>query len=161
MFCYCVVCLAVYLANCARLNPISSMAMAFKCRSSVCQMRPGQPFFLFIVAGAYAQPACVNGSGCCGTPVEVGIPDGDFEDPVLPTPPPVIATYFGGQTFGAWTVVSGSIDLLASAVYGGSNMTQIIDLNVFTSGTITNTLNNLQPGACYVIVLEYANSNLK
>ncbi|MBU6341900.1 MAG: DUF642 domain-containing protein, partial [Bacteroidetes bacterium] len=113
-------------------------------------------FAIFIGVEGYAQPACVNGSGCCGTPVEVGIPDGDFEDPTLPTPPPVIATYFGGQTFGAWTVVSGSIDLLASAAYGGSNLTQIIDLNGFTSGTITNTLNNLQPGACYVIVLEYA-----
>jgi gliding motility-associated-like protein len=107
----------------------------------------------------FAQPACVVNACCCGNLEEVGIPNGNFEDP--PNPPTgSFDTYFGGQSYSTWSVLSGSIDVIGPNTppynTGSPSGSQSIDLNGFTAGTIATTLNGLMPGSIYTIVLWYA-----
>lgn len=106
----------------------------------------------------YAQPACVENNCCCGDPIELSVPSGDFEDPPFANP---IIVYFAGQNFGAWTVLSGSVDVLgpnySNWAQGNPNgASQFIDLNGSTPGTMATTLNGLIAGYSYTLVLWYA-----
>jgi hypothetical protein len=80
----------------------------------------------------FAQPACVVNACCCGNLEEVGIPNGNFEDP--PNPPTgSFDTYFGGQSYSTWSVLSGSIDVIGPNTppynTGSPSGSQSIDLN--------------------------------
>lgn len=107
---------------------------------------------------SYAQPACVTSTCCCGSIANPGVPSGDFEDPPFASP---ILTFNAGETYGNWTVVAGSIDLLAAdylnwAAGNPNGASQYIDLNGSTAGTIATTLTGLIPGYTYTMVFWYA-----
>ncbi|MCF8239487.1 MAG: gliding motility-associated C-terminal domain-containing protein [Saprospiraceae bacterium] len=110
------------------------------------------PFF------GMAQPACVTDNCCCGTPIEVGVPCGDFEAPPFANP---IIVYFPGEMFCDWTVYSGSIDVLgpnySNWASGNPNgASQFIDLHGNTPGSFGTTLTGLTVGYSYTLVLWYA-----
>ncbi|HMV23086.1 MAG TPA: gliding motility-associated C-terminal domain-containing protein [Saprospiraceae bacterium] len=114
-------------------------------------------FFVFGSAIFQAQvPDCVQ--CCCGTPIEVGVPGGNFEDPPYANP---IIVYFAGQMYSSWTVNSGSIDLLGPnylnwATGNPNGATQFIDLHGNTPGSFSTILNGLNVDYEYTIVLWYA-----
>ncbi|MBI5914521.1 MAG: hypothetical protein HY842_04030, partial [Bacteroidetes bacterium] len=106
-----------------------------------------------------AQPNCVLQNCCCGGLVNVGIPNGNFEDPQTGVD---IVTYFAGQTFGGWSVLAGSVDLKGPN-YGGNwtagnpnGPSQFLDLNGFTNGTVATNLTGLTMVYSYTIVIRYA-----
>lgn len=107
-----------------------------------------------------AQPACVETNCCCGDPESVSLPSGDFEDPPFANP---IIVYWQGETFGSWTVISGSIDVLNNYLnWGNGNpngASQYIDLHGSSVGAIETTLNGLIVGNQYTIVLWYAKNS--
>ena len=115
--------------------------------------------FLLLAAGLiHAQPACVSANCCCGDPVEVGVPCGDFEAPPYANP---IIVYFPGEMFCDWTVYSGSIDVLgpnySNWASGNPNgATQFIDLHGNTPGSFGTTLTGMVPGYSYTLVFWYA-----
>ncbi len=126
-------------------------------------MNPGK-IILLTVAGlhlsnaAMAQPACVTDNCCCGVPIEVGVPCGDFEAPPFANP---IIVYFPGEMFCDWTVYSGSIDVLgpnySNWASGNPNgASQFIDLHGNTPGSFGTTLTGLTVGYKYTLVLWYA-----
>ena len=103
-----------------------------------------------------AQPACVQ--CCCGNAIEVGVPGGNFEDPPYSNP---IIVYFAGEMYSTWSVISGSIDVLgpnySNWASGNPNgASQFIDLHGNTPGSFSTTLNGLNVGYEYTIVLWYA-----
>ncbi len=110
------------------------------------------PFF------GIAQPACVSDGCCCGSPIEVGVPCGDFEAPPFANP---IIVYFPGEMFCDWTVYSGSIDVLgpnySNWASGNPNgASQFIDLHGNTPGSFGTTLTGLTVGYSYTLVFWYA-----
>ncbi len=65
-----------------------------------------------------AQPACVTEACCCGAPLEVGIPNGNFEDPPI-APLDGRITFFAGETYSTWSVLGGSIATFMTATIAG------------------------------------------
>lgn len=113
---------------------------------------------VMLVGVLQAQPACVNDQCCCGDPVEVGVPCGDFEAPPFANP---IIVFNTGEMYCDWTIVSGSVDLLGAnysnwAQGNPNGPSQYIDLHGNTVGTIATTLNGLNPGQQYILTLYYA-----
>ena len=111
---------------------------------------------LFVGKKVEAQPACVQ--CCCGNAIEVGVPGGNFEDPPYSNP---IIVYFAGEMYSTWSVISGSIDVLgpnySNWASGNPNgASQFIDLHGNTPGSFATTLNGLNVGYEYSIVLWYA-----
>ncbi len=118
-------------------------------------------FQLVIGQFVYAQPACVENNCCCGDPLELAVPSGDFEDPPFANP---IIVYFPAQNFGAWTVLAGSVDVLGAnysnwAQGNPNGPSQFIDLHGNTPGTMATTLNGLVAGYTYTLVLWYAKNS--
>ena len=114
--------------------------------------------FCFLMIGKLSAqiPNCVQ--CCCGNPTNVGLPGGNFEDPPFANP---IITYFAGQTYSTWTVVSGSIDVLGPnylnwATGNPNGASQFIDLHGNTPGTMATTMTGLTVGDDYTIVLWYS-----
>lgn len=122
-------------------------------------MRPLLLLFLsFWVSLLAAQPACVEGNCCCGEPVEVGVPCGDFESAPWANPIIVIPA---GQSFCDWQVLQGSIDILGpnylNWAQGNPNgASQYIDLHGDNPGVMVNTLTGLVAGYQYTLTLWYA-----
>ena len=106
-------------------------------------------------------PSCVN--CCCGSPTEVGIPNGNFQDsPVAPTTGWI--DFSAGDTYSNWTVTSGTVSLHGplhnNLGLGNPNgASQHMDLNGSTNGSISTTLSGLTIGNVYTIVLWYAKHN--
>jgi choice-of-anchor C domain-containing protein len=71
--------------------------------------------------------------------------DGGFEQPPVSAP---FQDYTAGQTFGGWTVDSGSIDLIGS-YWKSQEGLQSVDLNGTTPGTISQNVGNLVAGKQY------------
>ncbi|MEZ5033153.1 MAG: DUF642 domain-containing protein [Saprospiraceae bacterium] len=116
------------------------------------------PLLLLAAGLVHAQPACVSANCCCGDPVEIGVPCGDFEAPPYANP---IIVYFPGEMFCDWTVYSGSIDVLgpnySNWASGNPNgATQFIDLHGNTPGSFGTTLTGMIPGYTYTLVFWYA-----
>ncbi len=108
----------------------------------------------------HAQPDCALTACCCGTPEQVVIPNGNFEDPPI-VPINTFITFFAGDNYSGWNVLSGSIDVLGanSPAFNSGNPngpSQCIDINGFTNATIATTLTGLMPGCVYTISLWYA-----
>lgn len=113
---------------------------------------------VMLVSVLQAQPACVNDQCCCGDPVEVGVPCGDFESAPWANP---IIVIFAGQSFCDWQVLQGSIDILGpnylNWAQGNPNgATQYIDLHGNDPGVMVNTLNGLVAGYQYTLTFWYA-----
>jgi gliding motility-associated-like protein len=113
---------------------------------------------LFLAAMASAQPACVSTNCCCGDPLEIGVPCGDFESAPWANPIIVIPA---GQSFCDWQVLQGSIDILGpnylNWAQGNPNgASQYIDLHGDNPGVMVNTLSGLIAGYQYTLTLWYA-----
>jgi gliding motility-associated-like protein len=106
-------------------------------------------------------PSCV--SCCCGNPVELGIPNGNFEDaPISPTSGWI--DFIAGDMYSNWLVTSGTVSLHGplhnNLGLGNPNgASQHMDLNGSTNGSISTPLSGLTPGNVYTIVLWYAKHN--
>jgi hypothetical protein len=107
-----------------------------------------------------AQPSCAILNCTCGVPAQVTVPDGNFENPLIT--PSLIVTYGAGNSFGAWLVNSGQIDIL-DPNYGGNwasgnpnGASQFIDLHGLVPGTISTQLVGLIPNKIYTISIWYA-----
>ncbi|MBL7774771.1 MAG: gliding motility-associated C-terminal domain-containing protein [Saprospiraceae bacterium] len=103
-----------------------------------------------------AQPNCASNSCCCGAPVNVGLPNGNFEMPLAPSN--WFTAFYAGESFNGWNVLSGSIDLLGAnnTVFNSGNPngpTQFIDLNGYSPGTMATTLTGLAPNSKYTLVM--------
>ena len=111
--------------------------------------------FLFVLLQHLsAQPTCVTEACCCGNAQEVGIPNGNFEDPPI-APLAGRITFFAGETYSTWSVLGGSIDLLgpnySNFTAGNPNgPSQFIDLNGFTPGTIATCSTGSSDRCCQV-----------
>lgn len=113
--------------------------------------------FLFCINIVFSQiPDCVK--CCCSNIVEVGIPNGNFQDPPFANP---LLVYYVGQKYSNWTVTKGSIDVkgpnyLNWALGNPNGASQFVDLNGTTPGSMFTVLNGLKVGYKYTIVLWYA-----
>jgi choice-of-anchor C domain-containing protein len=75
------------------------------------------------------------------------VANGDFETPVVLNP---LIVYFEGQTFGSWTVVSGSVDLLSPSYWQAADGGQSVDLSGDSDGAISQPLSTT-PQRKYVL----------
>lgn len=114
-----------------------------------------------LYSGNNPPPSCVN--CCCGDPVEVGIPCGDFQGPPM-APLTGWIDFSAGDTYCGWTVTSGTVSLhgpnhnnLGAGNPNGAS--QHMDLNGSSAGSISTNLNGLQIGYKYTIIVWYAKHN--
>ena len=118
-----------------------------------------QPQLLY--SGNNPPPSCVN--CCCGDPVEVGIPCGDFQGPPLAAQTGFI-DYSAGDTYCGWMVTTGTISIHGplhnNLGLGNPNgASQHMDLNGSTNGSISTNLTGLKIGFNYTIIVWYAKHN--
>ncbi len=107
-----------------------------------------------------AQPACVRDVCCCDDVTNLGVPSGTFQDSPLVSPG-TLRTFFAGEQYASWTVVSGTFDLKGPNYFnlaqGNPNgKSQFIDLNGQSPGVIATTITGMTPGITYTLVLWYA-----
>jgi hypothetical protein len=105
-----------------------------------------------------AQPACATANCCCAVP-PLTVTNGNFETPQIA--PQLRITYSAGNSFGAWLVNSGEIDLLAPTYInwasGNPNgPSQFIDLHGLVPGTISTQLVGLISNTTYTFSIWYA-----
>jgi choice-of-anchor C domain-containing protein len=71
--------------------------------------------------------------------------DGSFENPSISN-----GTYYGGSHVGAWSVLSGSVDVTAAPYWYPANGTRSLDMSGFTAGAISQSVPTT-PGAAYTL----------
>ncbi|MFB6700873.1 DUF642 domain-containing protein [Streptomyces rubiginosohelvolus] len=76
-----------------------------------------------------------------------------FEQPVVLAPQPF--TGIAGQTFGPWTVTSGSVDLVSDRFWDAAEGDQSVDLSGGAPGSISQTVPAL-PLTTYVVTYKLA-----
>ncbi|GAA2153048.1 hypothetical protein GCM10009844_36920 [Nocardioides koreensis] len=81
-----------------------------------------------------------------------GVGNGSFEDPAIGSR---FVSLGVGATMGAWTVVSGSVDLVHSSYWQPAAGSQSLDLNSCSPGRIAQTM-AVEPGQRYRIAYSYA-----
>lgn len=114
-----------------------------------------------LYSGNNPPPACIN--CCCGNPIEVGIPCGDFQGPPLAAQTGFI-DYNAGDTYCGWMVTTGTISIHGplhnNLGLGNPNgASQHMDLNGSTNGSISTNLTGLKIGFNYTIIVWYAKHN--
>lgn len=111
---------------------------------------------VLVPATASAAPAPAPGAGAGTFTTGVVWADG-FEEPVVPAPQPFTGHPAGG-TVGAWTVGTGSVDLVSDRLWDAAEGRQSVDLSGNGPGSISRTVPT-HPLTTYVVTYRLAGNS--
>jgi prepilin-type N-terminal cleavage/methylation domain-containing protein len=104
------------------------------------------------------QSYTIINTGTCG----ISFPTDGFEPPAVAAVSGSFDTYNNGSSFGPWSVVGGSVDVVSNAYWQQpvtATDTQDVDLNGNSAGTIQRSITGLTAGNTYTLSFRYAVNN--